>query len=45
MVEIEVTRFEDTHNLNTLYRLSVEWNRGGLNQLTDKALHRDNIDS
>ena len=44
VVEIKVTRFEHTHDLDTLCRLAVEGDRGGLYDLCNKALQRRHVD-
>ena len=44
MVEVQITRLEYAHHLQTLGRLAMERYRRLLNQLSDKALqgvHRD----
>ena len=38
MVEVEVARFEDTHDLQTLCRLAMKGDGGLLEQLADQAL-------
>ena len=44
MFEIDVARFQDTHHLNAFYRLSVEGDTGGRNNLRDESLQGENID-
>ena len=43
MVEVEIAGFEDAHNLNADGRLTVEGDRGGVDQLAYKALQRDDV--
>ena len=43
MVEVEVTRFEDTHHLESLCGFTMEGNRGGADELTYQALEGDDI--
>ena len=43
MVEIEVSGFEHTHNLNTFGGFTMEGNRGGLYQLGDESLEGDDV--
>ena len=43
VVEVEVTRFEYAHHLDTFGGFAVEGDGGRRNELTDKALHGDDV--
>ena len=45
MVEVEVTRFQHTHHLNTFGRFAVEGYRRLLNELLDESLQGDDVNT
>ena len=43
MVEVDVSRFQNTHHLNTFDRFSVEGDAGGRNDLCDESLQGEGV--